>query len=126
MRSWTGRLASLAKNGRTGMSPKHFLRDDSGATYILVASAMTVMMGMAGLGFDATIWYKDKRDMQNVADMAVMNGRHAKLAGGDIDAIKQAAVAGNDAAAVLDLEMPFDGRFQKIAALGNNREYHTE
>ena len=79
---WPTKLLRVAKG----------LRDErSGATYILVATSMTVMMGMAGLGFDATIWYKDKRDIQTVADLAVLGGLHAMLEDGDADAIFDAA-----------------------------------
>ena len=64
----------------------------AGATYVLVALVMMVLMGMAGLGFDATIWYKDKRDIQTVADLSVLAGLHAKLAGDDLTQMTATAV----------------------------------
>ena len=87
MRSWTGRLATKARKGRR--ETDGFLQDQSGATYVLVATTLTVLVGMAGLGFDATIWYKDRRDVQSVADMSVLAGVHAKLIGADLDTITQ-------------------------------------
>ena len=64
-----------------------FLADQDGATYVLVALTLTVLIGMAGLGFDATIWYKDRRELQTVADLAVLGGLHARLAGEDTPGI---------------------------------------
>ena len=91
MRSWTGRLASLTKARYAKSGVASFIREDSGATYVLVASTMTVLMGMAGLGFDATIWYKDKRDIQSVADLSVLAALHTKLEGGSLKEITTTA-----------------------------------
>ena len=47
------------------------LRDDqSGATYVLVGLSFSALIGMAGLGFDATTWYMNKREIQTVADVS--------------------------------------------------------
>ena len=47
-------------------------RDQSGATLALTAVALPVIIGMAGLGLDAAIWYMEKRQNQSVADNAVL------------------------------------------------------
>ena len=91
MTSWTGRLASLTEKCNAAKARRDFIADQSGATYILVALSMTALLGMAGLGFDATLWYKDKRDIQTVADLAVLGSLHAMLEDGDADAIFDAA-----------------------------------
>ena len=79
-------------NWRGCCLPKTFAADESGATSTVVALSMIVLMGMAGLGFDATIWYKDKRDIQSVADLTVLSALHEKLAGKDLNQMTAAAV----------------------------------
>ena len=80
--SWSSNVLRLFKN----------LRDDqSGATYILIAFSMSVLMGMAGLGFDATTWYMNKRQIQTVADVSSLAGLEAMLNGEEDDEAKQAA-----------------------------------
>ena len=51
-----------------------FLRNQSGATFVAVAIASPVLIGMAALGFDTTIWYMTKRQIQTVADNAALVG----------------------------------------------------
>jgi putative Flp pilus-assembly TadE/G-like protein len=49
---------------------RHVLRDRSGATAVLIALALTGVLGVAGLGSEAAGWYYTKRDMQSAADAA--------------------------------------------------------
>ena len=51
-----------------------FLRNQSGATFVAIAIAFPVLLGMAALGFDTTIWYMTKRQIQTVADDAALVG----------------------------------------------------
>src|SRR5690349_8385536 len=46
------------------------LRDNSGATAVVIGLALTGMLGFAGLGTEAAMWYFVKRDMQSAADAA--------------------------------------------------------
>ena len=82
MTRWTGSLANLLNHRRAVSAGSGFLQNQSGATHVLVGVSMFALMGLAGLGFDATIWYKDKRDIQTVADLAVLGGLHALLEDG--------------------------------------------
>lgn len=52
------------------LAVRHVLRDRSGATAVLVALALTGVLGVAGLGSEAAGWYFTKRDMQSAADAA--------------------------------------------------------
>jgi Flp pilus assembly protein TadG len=47
-------------------------RQEAGTSLIFTALALPMILGMAGLGFDATIWYMSKRQNQTVADNAVL------------------------------------------------------
>jgi Flp pilus assembly protein TadG len=51
-----------------------FLGDQSGANFVITALAFPVILGTAGLGLDATMWYQDKRDNQTLADNATVAG----------------------------------------------------
>lgn len=57
---------------RYGRSPNAFLGNETGASFVFVALALPVLLGMAGLAFDSTIWYMEKRQNQSVADTASM------------------------------------------------------
>src|SRR5260221_9995964 len=56
------------------------LGDRSGATAIVIGLALTGMLGFAGLGTEAAMWYFTKRDMQSAADAAAATAA-ANLAG---------------------------------------------
>jgi Flp pilus assembly protein TadG len=47
-------------------------RQEAGTSLMFTALALPVVLGMAGLGFDATLWYMTKRQNQTVADNAVL------------------------------------------------------
>jgi Flp pilus assembly protein TadG len=47
-------------------------RQEAGSSLMFTALALPVVLGMAGLGFDATLWYMTKRQNQTVADNAVL------------------------------------------------------
>jgi Flp pilus assembly protein TadG len=49
-----------------------FLANQAGASYIMVALTLPVLLGAAGIGVDAVLWYMDKRENQTVADNAAV------------------------------------------------------
>lgn len=49
-----------------------FAGEQSGASFLFAALALPIILGAAGLGFDATIWYLTKRQNQSIADNAVL------------------------------------------------------
>lgn len=49
----------------------------SGATLVYFALIMPVFIGFAGLGFDATLWFMEKRQLQTVADSSAMTAAYA-------------------------------------------------
>ena len=51
-----------------------FARDDSGASAVVIALCMTVLMGFAGMAVDVGVWYADKRSAQGAADAAAFSG----------------------------------------------------
>jgi hypothetical protein len=48
------------------------LNDDRGATIVLIAIALAVVLGMAGLVVDVGALYEERRELQNGADAAVL------------------------------------------------------
>lgn len=62
---------------------RRFLRDDSGATAVIVALMLPVLTGMAALALDVGIWTLQKRQAQGAADQAAYSAAVAGKAGGD-------------------------------------------
>ena len=52
------------------MVTRNLLRDESGATAVVIGLSMTALMGFAGMGVDIGVWYSDKRAAQAAADSA--------------------------------------------------------
>ncbi len=61
------------ENVPVGGAARSLLDDESGGTLVFSALALTVVLGMAGLGIDAAMWLTSKRQMQNVADAGVVS-----------------------------------------------------
>jgi hypothetical protein len=60
---------------------------------MFTALSIPVVLGMAGLGFDASIWYLTKRQNQTIADTASLDGAMTLARpGGDLAAARQAAI----------------------------------
>lgn len=53
---------------------KRFLSEQAGTSFVISALSFPVVLGFAGLGVDAAMWYADKRQNQTVADSAAMAG----------------------------------------------------
>jgi len=47
-------------------------RSTNGATLVYFALMLPVIVGLAGLGFDATLWFMEKRQLQSVADSSAL------------------------------------------------------
>lgn len=66
-------------------------KSEKGATLVYFALSLPVLAGFAGLGFDATMWYMDRRILQNVTDASAMAAAYALSKGGDQNALVLAA-----------------------------------
>jgi Flp pilus assembly protein TadG len=70
--------AQGAERAFVGAGPRRptgsFWQDRSGASAIVLALSLSAVLGSAGLAVDAGIWYKDKRTLQGVADLAAWTG----------------------------------------------------
>ncbi len=53
-----------------------FWREDTGATAIVTALVMTMLMGFAGLAVEAGLWYGDRRSEQTAADAAALGAAY--------------------------------------------------
>ncbi len=90
----SGRLADCSRSfGR-------FVADQAGASFIITALSFPVILGFAGLGLDAAMWYADKRQNQTVADSAAVAGtialsRDPGLSLGDLEIVVRGSAADN-------------------------------
>jgi Flp pilus assembly protein TadG len=55
---------------RRDLAPRDLVRDESGASAIVIGLCMTGLMGFAGMAVDVGVWYADKRAAQGAADSA--------------------------------------------------------
>jgi Flp pilus assembly protein TadG len=72
------RLANFARDLSS------FSGDQAGASFVIAALSFPVLLGMAGLGLDATMWYQDKRHNQTIVDNAAVAGTIALSRDADI------------------------------------------
>src|SRR5689334_5168916 len=61
--------------------PKRLAGERSGASAIVVALAMTGLLGLTGLGTEVGMWYLSKRTMHGAADSASYSAATAKFKG---------------------------------------------
>src|SRR5690349_12906673 len=59
----------------------HLLRDTSGATLVLVAAAISALIGFTALGVETGFWYAISRYNQSAADVAALSGALEKAGG---------------------------------------------
>ncbi|MBL4767482.1 MAG: pilus assembly protein [Rhodobacteraceae bacterium] len=52
-------------------------QSSSGATLVYFALILPVFVGFAGLGFDATLWFMEKRQLQSVADSSAITAAYS-------------------------------------------------
>ncbi len=85
----------MAQSPRQKKAPNaaRFWSDRKGGVAVLTAVALTGLLGAAGLGTEATLWYVAKRDMQAAADAAAFSAATAEGAGQNSTAFDDAANA---------------------------------
>jgi Flp pilus assembly protein TadG len=69
------------------------VRDRKGAIAVMTALTVTSLLGFAGLGTDATLWFVAKRNLQGAADAAAYSASTAFAAGANSTAYGNAAKA---------------------------------
>ena len=68
-------LRKLISQGESSL--KRFQRDESGTYVIIMALAMPVLVGTAGLGTEVTWWYYKHKNMQSAADSGAVSAATA-------------------------------------------------
>lgn len=74
---------------------RRIVRDQAGATAVIVGLTMPVVAGMGMLGVDAAMWYSERRDLQTAADAAALAGALHKAYGYGVSSV--ATIATRDA-----------------------------
>lgn len=72
---------------------RRLLRDRQGGVAVMTAVTLTALMGFAGLGTQATLWYAAKRNMQGATDAAAYSAAIAEAAGQNSTGFSAAAKA---------------------------------
>jgi uncharacterized membrane protein len=67
--------------------------DRKGASAILFALSLPVLIGFLGLGVETAFWYLEKRELQKAADTAAMGGAREYAANNAINAIIEVVAA---------------------------------
>ncbi len=102
-------------------SLRRLRREDGGATAIMTALALTVLVGCVGLGTEVGMWYAERRAMQSASDAAAMgaafdiykNGKESDgiEAAGKADSARNGFTDGADDVLVAVNHPPEDGKF---------------
>ena len=82
-------------NTRRAFSLKRLLSDRRGGVAVMTALSLTSLLGFAGLGTEATMWYVTKRNMQGATDAAAYTAATAEAAGQNSTGYTAAAKAMN-------------------------------
>ena len=72
---------------------KNIRNSENGGTLVFVALMMPVIAGFAGLAFDATGWYMEKRMLQNVTDSSALAAAYSISKGNEATEVELAAYA---------------------------------
>ena len=72
---------------------QRLIRDREGGVAVMTAVTMTSLLGAAGLGTEATLWYVAERNQQGATDAAAFTAATAEAAGQSSTAFKAAATA---------------------------------
>lgn len=51
----------------------HFTRDEQGGIAIMFALMLPILFGIVGLGVEAGLWFKERRELQTIADAAAVS-----------------------------------------------------
>src|SRR5437868_3345694 len=71
---------------------KRFGRDRSGATVVLYALSLPVLVGFTGLGVEVGYWYYKQRELQTAADVAAYAGTIELRGGGSQTVVYNASL----------------------------------
>jgi Flp pilus assembly protein TadG len=72
---------------------QRLIRDRDGGVAVMTAMTMTSLLGVAGLGTEATLWYVAQRNLQGAADAAAFTAATAESAKASTTAFDNAAQA---------------------------------
>jgi Flp pilus assembly protein TadG len=86
-----------------------FLQDTSGATAVMIALSLFVMMGMASLAIDVGQLYTVRNELQNVADAAALGGVAQLIQNQDGRAVRNSAQALQSALQVAQTQSQLQG-----------------
>jgi Flp pilus assembly pilin Flp len=102
-------------------SLRRLRRDDGGATAIMTALALTMLVGFVGLGTEVGMWYAERRAMQTASDAAAMgaafeiykNGEEAEGIdeAGQADSTRNGFTNGSDNVTVVVNHPPTQGKY---------------
>lgn len=112
-------LGGLGRDCRGSL--ERLRRDDSGATAIMTALALTILVGFVGLGTEVGLWYSERRAMQNASDASALgaafdiykNGKNSTgyQAAGQADSAKNGFTTGVDNVNVAVNKPPTAGKY---------------
>jgi Flp pilus assembly pilin Flp len=104
-----------------GSSLRRLRRDEAGATAIIAALSLTVLVGFVGLGTEVGMWYAERRSMQNASDAAALgaaydiykNGKESDgvVAAGEADSARNGFTNGADEIHLAVNHPPTDGKY---------------
>jgi Flp pilus assembly protein TadG len=80
-------------NAQSSVLLQRLLSDRTGGVAVMTALALTSLLGFAGLGTEATLWYAAKRNMQGAADTAAFTAATAEVEGQNATSFTAAARA---------------------------------
>lgn len=69
----------------------HFSRNDRGAVALMFALMLPVLFGIIGLGMEVGIWFKERRELQTIADAAAVSAAIENSYGATSAAVLSAA-----------------------------------
>jgi Flp pilus assembly pilin Flp len=100
---------------------KRLWSDERGATAVMTAVALTVLVGFVGLGTEVGMWYAERRAMQTASDAAAMgaafdifkNGKESTgiVAAGEADSARNGFTNGADSVVVTVNHPPTEGKY---------------
>ncbi|MBF0250920.1 MAG: pilus assembly protein [Alphaproteobacteria bacterium] len=78
-------------------SKARFASSESGAVAVMFALMLPVLFGIVGLGVEAGIWFKEKRELQTLTDAAAVSAAIERTHGADAAALSAAALVAANA-----------------------------
>lgn len=87
-----------------------FVRDDKGQLIMSFGLTMPIVMCAAGIAVDTSMWYKQREQLQNVADTAALSAARELTGSGSLELLKANAVKAGQSA--IDAHVP--GRTRSV------------